>query len=234
VRVGVCKLDSFFSTAQSIKKALAYQRVERETFFLPAASIRVIEEYKFVPSGFPRQDRCANTNTRSIMKKSIFCLLILAAALTAGCAGKGKNQAPPMAEQKPLVPIGALDNPGSMFGRPLACKTIDVQAFSYVAKRPRHKKKAVHLPPPTGAWGDLLEENLKCIAVSPDLLGHGLTRNTKVRIHGLSGEYLVLDTMSKRWTKSIDIYNGTDLNAALQWGSREVRITFDQTSEEKP
>jgi len=167
------------------------------------------------------------------MKKGISSLLLLAAVFSTGCAGMNKAPSPPASAAKIPVPNMALDDPALLFGKPLACNVLDVQAYSYVAKRPKHKKKAVpaKAPAATGAWGDLLDENLKCIAVSPDLLGHGLTRNTKVKIQGLEGEYRVLDTMSGRWTKSIDIYQGRDLGAALQWGTREVRISWEQNKD---
>ncbi|MBF0481627.1 MAG: hypothetical protein HQK81_09675 [Desulfovibrionaceae bacterium] len=167
------------------------------------------------------------------MKKGASLFLILAATLaaavfSAGCAGRDKTPPPAALAARDPGPAMALDDPAVMFGKPLACNVLDVQAFSYVAKRPKHKKKAAPASAATGAWGDVLDKNLKCIAVSPDLLGHGLTRNTKVKIQGLEGDYLVLDTMSERWTKSIDIYQGADLGAALQWGSRGVRISWEQ------
>ena len=162
------------------------------------------------------------------MKKGISSFLILAATFLTGCAGMNKAPSPAVGAAKTPGPNLALDDPAAMFGKPLACNILEVQAFSYVGKRSRHKKKAAPAPAPTGAWGDILDKNLKCIAVSPDLLGHGLTRNTKVKIQGLEGEYRVLDTMSDRWTKSIDIYQGADLGAALQWGTRDVRISWER------
>jgi len=167
------------------------------------------------------------------MKKGISSFLILTATFLTGCTGMNKPPAPSPSSAKTPGPTLALDNPELTFGRPLACNILDVQAFSYVAKRSKHgkKKKAAPASAPTGAWGDVLDKDTKCIAVSPDLLGHGLTRNTKVKIQGLDGEYRVLDTMSDRWTKSIDIYQGADLGAALQWGSRGVRISWDQNKD---
>jgi 3D (Asp-Asp-Asp) domain-containing protein len=78
--------------------------------------------------------------------------------------------------------------------------------------------------PNRAAWGDVLEPDMKAIAVSRDLLELGLTRGARVRIEGLPGEYLVLDKMAKRWRRKIDIYMGVDVEAARAWGVREVRI----------
>lgn len=77
------------------------------------------------------------------------------------------------------------------------------------------------------AWGDRLEPGMKAVAVSRDLLELGLTRGVKVRIDGLPGDYVVLDKMSKRWKRRIDIYMGVDRGAAREWGRRKVRISWD-------
>jgi 3D (Asp-Asp-Asp) domain-containing protein len=78
--------------------------------------------------------------------------------------------------------------------------------------------------PDIAAWGDRLEPGMKSIAVSRDLLQLGLRRNTKVRIHGLPGEYVVLDKMHQRWENRIDIYMGEDTRAARHFGKRKVKI----------
>ena len=75
-----------------------------------------------------------------------------------------------------------------------------------------------------GAWGDRLETDMKVIAVSRDLLEEGLTRGVEVEIEGRSGTYRVLDKMGRRWKRRIDIYMGEDVDAAREWGVREVRI----------
>ncbi|MEA1874852.1 MAG: hypothetical protein U9N51_10570 [Bacteroidota bacterium] len=77
-----------------------------------------------------------------------------------------------------------------------------------------------------GAWGDTLKPGMKCIAVSRDLIELGLKHNTKVEIEGLSGTYRVLDKMNKRWEKKIDIYMGSDKEAAIQWGKKKVIINW--------
>ena len=78
--------------------------------------------------------------------------------------------------------------------------------------------------PTEAAWGDRLSPGMKVIAVSRDLLEMGLGRGTRVKIDGLEGEYVVLDKMSRRWTRRIDLYMGVDVKAARRWGKREVRI----------
>ncbi|MFW6290543.1 MAG: 3D domain-containing protein [Mariniphaga sp.] len=77
------------------------------------------------------------------------------------------------------------------------------------------------------AWGDILNPGIKSIAVSRDLLGMGLTQYSKVKIEGLPGEYVVLDKMNSRWQKKIDIYMGTDINEALEWGIKKVTIKWE-------
>ncbi|MBU3123780.1 3D domain-containing protein [Sinomicrobium weinanense] len=80
--------------------------------------------------------------------------------------------------------------------------------------------------PTLTAWGDKLKPGMKSIAVSHDLIKMGLGHNTKVKIEGLAGVYVVKDKMNKRWKKKIDIYMGQDVKAARKWGRRKVTITF--------
>ena len=80
--------------------------------------------------------------------------------------------------------------------------------------------------PSIGAWGDHLKPGMKVIAVSRDLLRMGLKHNTRVKIDGLPGTFLVKDKMNKRWSRKIDIYMGRDLNAARKWGKRKVTIRW--------
>ncbi|WP_299274723.1 hypothetical protein [uncultured Psychroserpens sp.] len=76
------------------------------------------------------------------------------------------------------------------------------------------------------AFGDSLKPGLRYIAVSRDLLKKGLTHNTLVKIEGLEGTYLVKDKMNRRWRQRIDIYMGTDVKAAKEWGRRSVNISY--------
>src|SRR5690606_2724352 len=76
------------------------------------------------------------------------------------------------------------------------------------------------------AFGDTLKPGMNSIAVSQDLMEKGLTHNTKVKINGLEGIYIVNDKMHPRWKNKIDIYMGTDRNKALEWGRRKVEICF--------
>lgn len=77
------------------------------------------------------------------------------------------------------------------------------------------------------AWNNRLRPGMKAIAVSRDLLKkYGLKNKSKVRISGLPGEYTVLDKMNKRWKEKIDIYMGLDRKKALQWGRKNVTISW--------
>ncbi len=81
--------------------------------------------------------------------------------------------------------------------------------------------------PSLTAWGDKLVPGMKAIAVSRDLIALGLTHGVKVKIDGFSGTFTVMDKLHKRWKHKIDIYMGTDVKAAKQWGKREVTIRWN-------
>ncbi len=100
-----------------------------------------------------------------------------------------------------------------------------VTATAYNALESQTKKGNVGI----GAWGDLLTDDMKAIAVSKDLIDLGLTHNREVKIDGLSGIYQVKDKMNDRWTRKIDIFMGKDREAAIQWGRRKVKITFSSS-----
>lgn len=74
------------------------------------------------------------------------------------------------------------------------------------------------------AFGDTLVPGMKSIAVSHDLIEKGLTHNTKVKIQGLEGIYIVNDKMHSRWKNKIDIYMGIDRKKAMEWGRKKVEI----------
>lgn len=80
--------------------------------------------------------------------------------------------------------------------------------------------------PNIAAWGDTLKPGMKCIAVSRDLLQMGLKHNTKVKIEGLEGTYLVKDKMHGRWTKRIDLYMGKNVKKAKEWGRKKLTIQY--------
>jgi 3D (Asp-Asp-Asp) domain-containing protein len=80
--------------------------------------------------------------------------------------------------------------------------------------------------PSVAAWGDTLKPGMKCIAVSRDFLKLGLTRDTPVKISGMEGIYLVKDKMNARFKKHIDIYMGTDIREAREWGRKKVTISY--------
>ncbi len=78
--------------------------------------------------------------------------------------------------------------------------------------------------PNEGAWGDRIEPGMKVIAVSPDLLEAGLVRGTQVEIEGVDGTWTVMDRTASRHRNRIDIYMGVDVEAAREWGIRDVTI----------
>jgi len=86
--------------------------------------------------------------------------------------------------------------------------------------------------PNLAAWGDELQPGMKAVAVSRDLIDLGLTHGTKVSIEGLPGRYTVLDKTARRHTKRIDIYMGTDVEAAREWGKKELRISWRAAKQE--
>lgn len=76
------------------------------------------------------------------------------------------------------------------------------------------------------AWGDILKDSMKVIAVSRDLLDSGLTHNTKVYIKELDDYYTVKDKMHYRWRKKIDVFMGKDIGAAKRFGVQKVTIIW--------
>ncbi len=100
-------------------------------------------------------------------------------------------------------------------------KSIEVSASAYNSLEYQTSDQ-----PNIGAWGDTLKPGMKCIAVSRDLLAIGIGQNTKVKITGLKGIYLVKDKMNERWTNKIDIYMGENIKEAREWGSKKVTIQY--------
>jgi len=101
-------------------------------------------------------------------------------------------------------------------------KSMEVTATAYATPGDNKEKDKHNIT----AWGHRLEPGMKAIAVSRDLIPLGLTNETKVKIKGLKGEYLVLDKMNERWHKRIDIYFGHDRKAAKEWGKQSLTISW--------
>lgn len=76
------------------------------------------------------------------------------------------------------------------------------------------------------AWGDTLQDGMRCIAISRDLMALGLEHNTEVEIEGLPGTFLVKDKMNRRFLKHVDLYMGTDVSKAREWGRKKRLIRF--------
>jgi 3D (Asp-Asp-Asp) domain-containing protein len=107
-----------------------------------------------------------------------------------------------------------------------SCATLQQQELTVTATAYNSLPGQTQGDPTLAAWGDRLAPGMRAIAVSRDLIPLGLTRGARVRIHGLPGEYVVLDKLAARWKRRIDIYMGTDVAAARRWGKRTVRISW--------
>lgn len=82
------------------------------------------------------------------------------------------------------------------------------------------------ISPSVAAWGDTLKPGMKTIAVSRDLLKMGLGRNTMVKIDTFPDTFYVLDKMHHKWRNRIDIYMGTDIKKAREWGKKKIMICY--------
>lgn len=110
----------------------------------------------------------------------------------------------------------------SLFGCDKKTNSLEVTATAYTSTA-----NETDSSPSITAWGDTLKPGMKAIAVSRDLIEMGLSHGVKVTIDGLEGTYTVLDKMNKRWTQKIDIYMGTDVKRAKEWGKRRIIIRWD-------
>jgi len=110
----------------------------------------------------------------------------------------------------------------SLLGCDRRIKSLEVTATAYTSSA-----NETDSSPSLAAWGDTLKPGMKIIAVSRDLIEMGLSRGAKVSIDGLDGTYTVLDKMNKRWTRKIDIYMGTNVKRAKEWGKRKVIIRWN-------
>ncbi len=160
--------------------------------------------------------------------------LLVSAISLPGCTGARAGQ---LADATPIrtakkkddaaSQLGRLDDPAFLFAnagkRPTAGgNSLRVKALAYTGCSVKSKKRP---STPRGAWGDPLTRDVRAVAVSPDLLELGLDRGDVITIEGL-GEYKVLDIMSERHDKTIDIFYGDDACGATAWGKRTLTITW--------
>jgi len=117
---------------------------------------------------------------------------------------------------------------GIMACSPSDERSMEVTATAYTMRASETKEGNIGL----AAWGDQLEPGMKAIAVSRDLIDEGLGHEAEVRIEGLDGTYVVRDKMNERWEKKIDIFMGTDVERAGEWGKRKVTIHWDPKESE--
>ena len=98
-------------------------------------------------------------------------------------------------------------------------RTLSVTAYTSLPRQTRGD-------PHRGAWGDHLYPGLRAVAVSPDLLRHGLRRGTRVFIQGFGHSFVVMDKTAARLRNTVDIYMGEDYRRARRWGRRRLRIRW--------
>lgn len=107
-----------------------------------------------------------------------------------------------------------------------ACSGPEKRSMEVTATAYNSVKSQTAGNPTITAWGDTLIPGVKAIAISRDLLDSGFYHNMELSIEGLPGSYRVLDKMNRRWTQKIDIYMGTDVSLAREWGKKKVRIEW--------
>lgn len=96
---------------------------------------------------------------------------------------------------------------------------VTATAYNSVPYQTKHDPKIT-------AWGDTLKSGVKTIAVSRDLIKMGLDYNSKVKIEGFDGVFLVKDKMHYRWKKRIDIHMDEDIEKAKNFGRQKVNISY--------
>ncbi|MEQ8546812.1 MAG: hypothetical protein RIC03_02825 [Cyclobacteriaceae bacterium] len=112
-----------------------------------------------------------------------------------------------------------------------ACNNPETKSMEVTATAYNSVKEQTNDNPSLTAWGDTLEPGMKAIAISRDLLDSGFYHNMEVTIDGLEGTYKVMDKMNRRWTQKIDIYMGTDVAKAREWGKKKVVINWTPATE---
>ncbi|MCQ0111402.1 3D domain-containing protein [Zhouia amylolytica] len=80
--------------------------------------------------------------------------------------------------------------------------------------------------PSIAAWGDTLKPGMKAVAISRDLLKKGISHNTPIKIDGMDGVYLVKDKMHSRHRNKMDLYMGTDVQKAIEFGRQQKTIWY--------
>jgi len=113
--------------------------------------------------------------------------------------------------------------PGRAWARVPRVRSVVVDATAYNSVPDQTKGDAT-----LSASGHRLEPGMRDIAVSPDLARLGLVHGRRVRIEGIDGVWVVRDRMPERWKRRIDVYMGEDVDAALAFGRRRVRITWQE------
>ncbi len=104
---------------------------------------------------------------------------------------------------------------------PYVWKSIEVTATAYNSVSWQTQGNPV-----IAAWGDSLKPEIPSIAVSRNLINSGLKHNTPVKIEGFDSIFLVRDKMHRRWQNRIDIYMGTDITKAKEWGRQKITIQY--------
>lgn len=108
----------------------------------------------------------------------------------------------------------------------IGCGKTEIRSMEVTATAYNSVKEQTSNDPFFTAFGDTLKPGTKVIAISRDLLDSGIHHNMEVTIEGLEGKYKVVDLMNRRWTKKIDIYMGTDIPKAKEWGQQKVIISW--------
>jgi hypothetical protein len=98
--------------------------------------------------------------------------------------------------------------------------SVDVGAFATPLREPGAE-------PWRGSWGDELRPGMKVLAVSPDLVARGLGRGTRVRIEGLPPSYRVRHELGAGTHERVEIFMGTDAEAARRWHERRAQIWWE-------
>jgi len=120
-----------------------------------------------------------------------------------------------------LVFIGVISSCERKVPDKYVWKEINVKATAY-----NSVVRQTSANPFIAAWGDSLKPGMKSIAVSRDLIKLGLKHNTPIKIEGFDSIYLVNDKMHRRKRNQIDIYMGTDVRKAKEWGVKHLKIKY--------